>query len=80
MMGSDMEVRTTWSYTLILSKEEFLLVSKALRGALKESEKNPAAQLQEKMVEMKHAVLQQALEESSKTMENIQNKFATTKE
>jgi hypothetical protein len=76
-----MDVRVTWSFNLILTKEEFVLVSKALRGALvKEDEKALAIQLQEKMVEQKHSILEQALGESAKTIANIQAKYGTAKE
>jgi hypothetical protein len=76
-----MEVRVTWSFNLVLTKEEFLIVSKALRGALlKDEEKALAVQLQEKMVEQKHTILEQALGESAKTIANIQSKYGPAKE
>ena len=68
------DTRVSWTYTLYVSKEEFLLVSKALRGNLKESEKAEALALQESLVRQKHTILQQALDESAKVIANIEKK------
>jgi hypothetical protein len=70
-----METKIHWTYALHLSKDEFLIVSKALRGTLKDGlEKEAALALQEKMVRQKHEILEQALDESAKVITNIENK------
>lgn len=69
-----MDMRVTWKYTLDLTKDEFLIVSKALRGTLKDEEKAIALALQERMVLQKHTMLQQALDESAKVLINIENR------
>ena len=69
-----METKIHWTYALHVNKEEFLLISKALRGNLKDEEKPAALALQEKMVTQKHAILEQVLEESAKVITNIENK------
>lgn len=69
-----METKIHWTYALHVNKEEFLLISKALRGNLKDEEKTAALALQEKVVMQKHAILEQVLEESAKVITNIENK------
>lgn len=70
-----METKIHWTYALHVTKEEFLLISKALRGNLKDGEEKTAAlALQEKMVTQKHDILEQALDEAAKVLVNIQNK------
>lgn len=68
-----MDFRVTWIFRLDLTKDDFRLVSKALRGALSTDEEKAAAlELQKKMLRDKHATLLQALAESQKAMENIE--------
>lgn len=69
-----METKIHWTYALHINKEEFLLISKALRGNLNPNEVPAALALQEKMVTQKHTILEQATEESAKVIANIENK------
>jgi hypothetical protein len=67
-----MDVRVAWSFNLNLSKEEWRLVSKALRGVLKPGdETEDALDLQKRMLRSKHEILRQALGESQKAIDNI---------
>ena len=66
-----MNVRFVWTFSLSLSKEEFRLISKALRGALRDEDKEPALELQKKMLRDKHEILRQAINESQKAIDNI---------
>lgn len=68
------DTRVHWTYSITVSKEEFLLISKALRGNLKPEEMQAALELQEALVRQKHAVLQQALSESQKVISNIEER------
>lgn len=66
-----MEFRMPFRYSLQLERDEFLLITKALRGTLTVEEKELAVALQEKMMLDKHHMLLQTLEESQKTVDNI---------
>ena len=65
------QVKMTREYILVLSKREFLLVGKALRGTLKPEEAQEALDLQVALARAKHTVLEQELGESQKLMNNI---------
>lgn len=67
-----MEVSIAWTYALKLSKAEWILISKALRGALRPEDASDAAELQKKMVREKAAILEQALGEASKAVRNVE--------
>lgn len=69
-----MEVRIPIRYSLQLERDEFLLISKALRGTLTEEEKPIALQLQEKMLRDKHNQLNDMLAQSQKAIDNINGK------
>ena len=67
-----MDMRVSWTFRLDLTKEEFRVVSKALRGALTKPEDREAAlELQQRMLRTRHEVLRQALAESQKAIGNI---------
>jgi len=67
------QVRTERTFIVTLNKEEFLLVSKALRGTLDDDEKKDALDLQEMLAKSRHSVLNQELLESQKLIVNIEN-------
>lgn len=68
-----MDLHVTWSFRLDLTKAEFRILSKALRGALRTDEERTAAlELQKQMLRTKHEVLRQALGESQKAINNIE--------
>lgn len=69
-----MELRLPMRYTIHLERDEFLIVTKALRGTLNADEKEVALKLQEKMMLDKHSLLVNMVEESQKTVNNIQGK------
>ena len=67
-----MDMRVSWTFRLDLTKEEFRIVSKALRGALTKPEDSEAAlELQQRMLRTRHEMLRQALAESQKAIDNI---------
>jgi len=73
-----MDMRVTRTFRLDLTKEEFRVVSKALRGALRtQAERDAALELQKRMLRTKHDVLRQALGESQKAIDNIEAAEAT---
>lgn len=73
-----MDMRVTWSFRLDVDKHEFRILSKALRGALRtDEERAEALELQKRMLRTKHEVLQQALAESQKAIDNIDATEAT---
>jgi len=59
------------TFVLTLTKREFLIVGKALRGTLKPDELQEALALQESLARAKHMVLEQELHESQKLINNI---------
>lgn len=67
-----MEIDVRLDYVLHLSKEEFLLIGRALRGTLKPQEVEAARELQVAIVASRHKQLEQKLRESAKLMENIE--------
>jgi hypothetical protein len=67
-----MDIRVTWTFRLVLTKQEFRILSKALRGALRTGEEQAEAlELQKRMLRTKHDVLRQAFAESQKAVDNI---------
>ena len=66
------QIKTERSFTIILSKREFLIVGKALRGSLKESERAEALDLQKALARARHTILEQELHESQKLVDNIE--------
>lgn len=68
------QVKTERAFIVTLNKEEFLLVSKALRSRLSPDEAQDAIDLQETLVKSRHAVLVQEMHESQKLINNIEDK------
>jgi hypothetical protein len=67
-----MDFRAVTLFRVELTGDEFRLVSRALRGALRGADEEAAAlALQEKMLRARHVALAQQLTESQKAMENI---------
>jgi len=67
-----MDVRLELKQSLVLTKDEWRLISKALRGALKPGpEQEEAFELQKKMHRLKHEWLKQTIAESQKVIDNI---------
>lgn len=67
-----MDVRIEQKITVSISKAEWLLISKGLRGVLKPGpEAAEALDLQERMHQQRHAILVQTLSESQKVIDNI---------
>jgi len=66
-----MELDVDLTFTLKLNRQEFLLVSKALRGALKPEELEAAQELQKRMVTLRHKQFEHMLRESQKLMGNL---------
>lgn len=67
-----MDMRVTWNFRLDIDKHEFRVLSKALRGVLRtDEERAEALELQKRMLRMKHEILQQALAESQKAVDNV---------
>jgi hypothetical protein len=71
-----MDVRVEIKYRLDLSRDEWLVVSKALRTFADElprdEDREIAAKLQEQMLTQKHNVLSQMTAEASKAVGNIE--------
>ena len=67
-----MDIRLHFDYTVNLSTREFLLISKALRGTLKEEEKPEASELQVLMMKSRAAQIKHTLAEVKKLEENLQ--------
>ena len=67
------------TYKLVLSADELRLVSKALRGLLREKELAEALALQERIMRQRAANLRQAVEEAEKTVANIDAAHEETK-
>lgn len=68
------QLKTERQYTIVLSKQEYLLVGKALRGTLKEAEKPQAHDLQVALAKARHTMLEHELHESQKLIDNIDDK------
>jgi vacuolar-type H+-ATPase subunit E/Vma4 len=66
------DFRISWMFRLDLTKEEFRLVSKALRGTLAAADQPAALELQKKLLRERHKCLSQALNESQKAIDNIE--------
>ena len=66
-----MDVRMEQKITIGVSKAEWLLISKALRGVLKPAEVPAALELQVSMHRQRHAILEQMHAESQKVIDNI---------
>lgn len=66
------DLRIHSQFTLTLSKEELLLVQRALRGVLAEHERQPARELQQAILLQRAAILEQASVEANKARRNIE--------
>lgn len=66
------QIKTERQYVVSLTKREFLVISKALRGTLKPEELEEARALQVALAVAKHEILKQELNESQKLMDNIE--------
>jgi hypothetical protein len=66
-----MDVRLEQKLTIIVSKAEWLLISKALRRVLKPVEVDAAMELQVLMHRQRHEILRQSFAESQKVIDNI---------
>lgn len=67
-----MELDVDIAFTLKLSRQELLIISKALRGALKPEELEAAQELQRRLVTLRHKQLEHMLHESKKLMDNLE--------
>ena len=68
------QVKTERQFILVLTKHEFLIIGKALRGTLKPDEAQEAAELQVALAKAKHSALEHELHESQKLIDNITGK------
>lgn len=66
-----MDVRIMNTFRIDFSKDEFLLVSKALRGTLDAEERQAAQELQKRMLRARHQLLHHLLSESQKAIDNV---------
>jgi hypothetical protein len=67
-----MDFQLLISYKVVISTEEFRILSKALRGTLTEDEKGAALLLQQKMMEDRAKLFANAFDEANKTVVNIE--------
>ncbi len=73
-----MELELDLAYTLKLSRQELLLISKALRGVLKPEELEAAQELQKRMAALRHKRFEHMLHESKKLMDNLESSKGNT--
>ncbi len=73
-----MELELDLAYTLKLSRQELLLISKALRGVLKPEELEAAQELQKRMAALRHKQFEHMLHESKKLMDNLESSKGNT--
>lgn len=66
------QIKTERTFIITLTKREYLIVGKALRGALKPDESQEALELQVALAKARHAVLEQEMHELQKLMNNIE--------
>lgn len=75
-----MELDVEPVFTLKLSRQELLTISKALRGALKPDELEAAQELQKRIVTLRHKQFEHMLHESKKLMDNLEPAKGGTRE
>jgi hypothetical protein len=66
-----MDVKVEVKYRIDLNRDEWLLVSRALRGLLTPNDEASARALQEQMLVQKHNILSQMAEEADKAVGNV---------